>query len=156
MARVDKLRSRVARSGRELVAAGHEQARFFPPGAPGRPPGPPAGNRVTALRAEMSRLDRQARALEQAGQQLKDMWRASAKWPTGAHAYGAAARLALVAYLMGEVPLLSCSSRRDYNERLDAEVKILATVTDCRGGQVPPAGLDTDIWAPARATFRGH
>ena len=74
----------------------------------------------------------------------------------GAEAYGAAARLALVAYLMGETPLLSCSTDRDYNKRLDAEVKILATVTDCRGGQVPPAHLDTDTWDSARTEFRGQ
>ena len=156
MARVDQLRSGAARSGRKLAAAGLEQARSFPPGAPVRTGGPRAGNRVTALRAEMSRLDRHARALEQAGQQLKDMWRAAAQWPTGADAYGAAARLALVAYLMGETPMLSCSSGRDYGGRLDAEVKILATVTDGQGGQVPPAGLDTDIWNPARAAFQGQ
>ena len=156
LARVDELRSRAAQLGPELAAGGHEQVRTLPPGALDQSVGPQARNRIDSLQAEMSRLDRQARALEQAGRQLKDLWREHDGWPTGAEAYGAAARLALVAYLMGETPLLSCPTNRDYNKRLDAEVKILATVTDCRGGQVPPAHLDTDMWDPARTEFRGQ
>ena len=50
--------------------------------------------------------------------------------------------------------MLSCASGRDYNRRLDAEVKILAAVTDCRDGQVPPARLDSDIRDSARTAFR--
>ena len=153
LARVGFLRSRVAQLGRELAAAGHEQVRTLPPAALGHLGALQARNRCTALQAEISRLDTQARALEQAGRQLKDMWRQLADWPTGADAYGAAARLALVAYLMGETPVLSCPTNRDYNKRLDAEVKILATVTDCQRGHVPPTDLDTAIWDSARTAF---
>ena len=153
LARVEGLRARVRDLGGELAAAGHERARSLPPGALEHPGGLPAGNHVIALQAETSRLDRQARALEQAAQQLKDMWRIPAEWPTGADAYGAAARLALVAYLMGETPVLSCASGTDYSRRLDAEVKILATVTDCRGGHVPPADLDMAAWDAARTVL---
>ena len=154
LARVKALRSRVRKLGGELAVAAHERVRTLPPGALAHSGGVQASNRVTALQAEMARLDRHARALEQAAQQLKDMWWIPSEWPTGADAYGAAARLALVAYLMGETPVLSCAGGRDYNKRLDAEVKVLATVTDCRGGQVPPADLDTDIWDTARTAFR--
>ena len=154
LARVDELRSRAAQLGRELAAGGQEQVRTLPPGALDQSVGPQARNRIDSLQAEMARLDRHARALEQAGRQLKDLWCEHDGWPTGDDAYGAAARLALVAYLMGETPLLSCSTDRDYNKRLDAEVKILATVTDCRGGQVPPADLDMATWDPARTVFR--
>ena len=132
------------------------RVRTLPPPALERRGGLRTRNRVTVLQAEMARLEKNARALEQAGQQLKDLWAEQEKWPTGADAYGAAARLALVAYLMGETPVLSCPSGRDYNKRLDAEVKVLATVTDCRGGQVPPPDLDTDVWDTARAAFREH
>ena len=156
LARVDELRSRAAQLGRELAAGGHEQVRTLPPSALDQSVGLQARNRIDSLQAEMAHLDRQARALEQAGRQLKDLWREHDGWPTGAEAYGAAARLALVAYLMGETPLLSCPTDRDYNKRLDAEVKILATVTDCRGGQVPPAHLDTDMWDSACTEFRGQ
>ena len=154
LARVDELRSRAAQLGRELAAGGQEQVRTLPPGALDQTGRLQARNRIDSLQAEMARLDRQARALEQAGRQLKDLWREHDGWPTGDEAYGAAARLALVAYLMGETPLLSCSTDRDYNKRLDAEVKILATVTDCRDGQVPPVDLDMDTWDPARTVFR--
>ena len=156
LSRVGFLRSRVAQLGRELAAGGHEQVRTLPPRALDQSVGLQARNRIDSLQAGMSRLDRQARALEQAGRQLKDLWREHDGWPTGAEAYGAAARLALVAYLMGETPLLSCPTDRDYNKRLDAEVKILATVTDCQGGQVPPADLDMDTWDPARAVLLGQ
>ena len=156
LARVDELRSRAAQLGRELAAGDHAQVRTLPPGALDQSVGPQARNRIDSLQAEMSRLDRQARALEQAGRQLKDLWCEHDGWPTGDEAYGAAARLALVAYLMGETPVLSCPTDRDYNKRLDADVKILATVTDCRGGQVPPAHLDTDMWDSARAVLLGQ
>ena len=154
--RVKELRSRARQLGLELAGSGHGQARALPPGALAHTRGLPAGNHVTALQAGASRLDRQARALQQAARQLKDMWRAAAAWPTGADAYRAAARLALVAYLMGETPVLSCASGRDYSRRLDAEVKILATVTHCHDGNVPPADLDMDIQNSARAAFRGQ
>ena len=152
--RVEDLRARVRELGGEFVAAGHERVRTLPPGALEHRGGLQTRNRVAALQAEMARLDRQARALEQAGRQLKALWAEHDRWPTGADAYPAAARLALVAYLMGETPVFSCASGRDCNKRLDAEVKVLATVTDCRGGQVPPADLDTDIWDTARTAFR--
>ena len=154
--RVKELRSRARQLGGELAGAGQARARALPPGALEHTRRLPAGNQVTALQAGASRLDRQARALEQAAQQLKDMWRAAAAWPTGADAYGAAARLALVAYLMGETPVLSCPVGRDYSRRLDADVKILATVTECQGGHVPPADLDLDAWDSARTVLRAH
>ena len=152
--RVEDLRARVRELGGELAAAGYRQVRTLPPRALGYRGGPQPGNRVAALQAELVRLEKNARALEQAGRQLKNLWMEQDQWPTGADAYRAAARLALLAYLMGETPVLSCASGRDYNRRLDAEVKVLATVTDCQGGQVPPADLDTDTWDTARAAFR--
>ena len=151
--RVEALRARVRKLGGELAAAGHGRVRSLPPGALEHRGSPQTVNRVAALQAELVRLEKNARALEQAGRQLKALWSEHNRWPTGADAYRAAARLALVAYLMGETPVLSCASGRDCNKRLDAEVKVLATVTDCRGGQVPPADFDTDAWDTARTAF---
>ena len=70
-ARVDELRSRVPQLGLKLAAAGYEQARNLPPPALEHRGGRRIRNRVTALQAEMARLEKNARALEQAGQQLK-------------------------------------------------------------------------------------
>ena len=154
--RIEFLHSRIAQLGGEFTAAGYEQVRTLPPRALEQTGGLEARNRISGLQAEMARLERNARALEQAGRQLKHMWADQDEWPTGADAYKAAARLALVAYLMGETPVLSCLSGRNYTEILDAEVKILATVTDCQGGQVPPADPVTEIWDPARAVLRGR
>ena len=153
--RVDFLRSRVSQLGGELTAAGYEQVRTLPPQALERAVAFQKRNRVNALRAEMSRLDRHALALEQAGRQLKNMWCDHNAWPTGDDAYQAASRLALVAFLMGETPVLSCFSGRDFTGKLDAEVKILATVADCNGGHVPSPDMNTDHWDPARAVLRG-
>lgn len=152
--RADDLRSRAAELGGELAAAGYERVRTLPPRALEHPHGPQTRNRVAGLQAEMARLEKNARALEQAGRQLKDMWTSLDEWPTGADAYDTAARLALVAYLMGETPVLSCPVGQDYAGRLDAEVKVLATVTDSHGGHVPPPHMDTAIWDPARAVLR--
>ena len=151
--RLETLRTRAAQLGREITAPRHERARTVPPGALDHPRDLEARNRVTRLQAELSRVDKNARALEQAARQLKDMWVGQSEWPTGADAYAAASRLALVAYLMGETPVLSCVSGRDFTGHLDAEVKILATVTDCQGGHVPPADLDTAIWDSARTAL---
>ena len=82
LARVDELRSRAAQLGRELAAGGHEQVRTLPPGALDQTGRLQARNRIDSLQAEMSRLDRQARALEQAGRQLKDLWCEHDGWPT--------------------------------------------------------------------------
>ncbi len=145
--RVQSLRERAEKLGKQLVGSGYERVRTLPSDDL------ETRNEVARLQAELAGVEKTARALEQAGQQLKDLWVEQNEWPSGADAYRAASRLALIGYLMGETPVLSCISGREIADFLDAEVKILATVTDCQGGHVPPARLDTDSWDAARTAF---
>ena len=151
--RIDLLRKRAEKCGGELVASGFQRVRALPSGAPAHPAALQARRTVARLQEELVRLEKQARALEQAGQQLKDSWTALDAWPTGTDAYKAAARLALVAYLMGETPVLCSPSGGDFTRRLDAEVKMLATLADCHHGHLPPDDLETETWESARASL---
>lgn len=97
------------------------------------------------LNDDRKRLERNARALTEAGQQLKALWLQRKEWPAGLGAHmKLASRLALVAYLMGETPLLS-GSDADLTGQLDAETKLLATVAHNSDGHVPPLDLDVDV-----------
>ncbi|MCY4566423.1 MAG: hypothetical protein OXE40_18285 [Gammaproteobacteria bacterium] len=145
--RVQSLRIRAAKLGKQLAGSGYERVRTLPSDDL------ETRNEVARLQAELAGVEKTARALEQAGQQLKDLWVEQNEWPSGADAYRAASRLALIGYLMGETPVLSSMSGRGFADFLDVEVKILATVTDCQGGHVPPARLDTDSWDAARTAF---
>ena len=78
-----------------------------------------------------------SRTLAEAGAQLKALWAARGDWPPGADAHPrAAALIALVAHHMGETPLLS-SDDKTLTERLEAEVKYLATYADSHEGHLP-------------------
>ena len=68
----------------------------------------------------------------------------------------AAARFALIAHLMGGIPLLSCASGMDFTRELDAEIKFLATVADSREGHLPPIGRGPGTWDHARGAFTPH
>lgn len=111
-------------------------------------------DRWVTLVAEKELLQRSVRALEEAGQQLKDVWMQRGNWPAGMDgSRHVAARLGLVGHLMGETPVFISLSGRDFVHHLDSEVKFLATVADNQGGQVPPIGLDMDVWGTARSFF---
>ena len=110
------------------------------------------------LRVTWDRLKTNSRALEEAGQQLKDLWMANRAWPADARLRKkAAARLALVAHLMNETPVLSCASGNDFNRSLDPSIKFLATVAANLDGKVlPPRDPDAATWAPMRKSFKPH
>ena len=117
----------------------------------------PTGNRLSMLKNEMHRLEKKARTLELAGQQLKDIWTDTSGLLVDAEEHmKAAARLALIAHLMGGMPLLNCASGRDFTEELDSEIKFLATVADSRNGQLAPLDRDEPDWRRARDDFRPH
>ena len=100
------------------------------------------------------RLERNASALETAGKQLKLLWRAVGRWPHGADAQThAAARLALIAHLMGEVPVLVCADDTDLTERLDPEIKFLATIAAKSHGDVPSINRNPERWDSVRCHF---
>ena len=110
---------------------------------------------LSELGNEMDRLRRDVDTLTEAVRQLKILWMAGDRWPSGVEGQRkAAARLALVAHLMGEIPLLSCPSGTAGTRELDPEIKFLATVAANRNGTLPPLDLDPEVWGRARDDFR--
>ena len=96
-----------------------------------------AANRI-AIATEFQSLNRKFHTLTEAGAQLKAMWAEHGDWPAGADGHlRAAALIALMAYNMGDVPLLS-GTDTSLTERLDAEVKCLAMYADSHEGHLPP------------------
>lgn len=94
-------------------------------------------------------------ALESTGRQLKAMLNPDGTWPSGETGHRkAAARLALLAKLMGGTPVLSCAAGSKFTERLDPSIKFLATVAANCEGTLPPVGQDRELWAQARGKFR--
>ena len=112
------------------------------------------GEKLAEAGVEKHSLQRRLRALEETGQQLKDTWTQHGDWPAGMDAgLSVAARLGFVAHLMGETPVFSDFSGRDFLRLLDAEVKFVAAVADNQGGRTPPLDPDMEIWGPARSHF---
>lgn len=88
---------------------------------------------------QTERLESIARTLDSAARQLKSMCRSNRICPAGPDTRNqAAARLALVGHLMGEMPLLSCMSDNDLTSQLDVEIKFLASVAHRQDGRLPP------------------
>ena len=82
--------------------------------------------RITGMQEERERLEHDARCLQRAGQQLKDIRKRSDFWPAaGAERNMAAARLARVACLMGETPVLSCPAGSGLIDRMAPELVTL-------------------------------
>ena len=107
--------------------------------------------------AAAGRLEKNARTLEDAGRQLKALWKQDQRWPAGAEQYRqVGARLALVAHLIGGMPLLSCAGGTLFTRELDAEIKFLATVADHRNGRLLPPGRDETVWGRTRNDFGLH
>ena len=116
-----------------------------------------AAHRLIELTTELSRLERNARTLQQAARQLKTLLLECGETPVGTDKHHAtAARLALIAHLMGATPVLSCPSGSGFARELDTETKFLATVADCRDGSLPPIGRDRGVWDDARGAFTPH
>ena len=112
------------------------------------------GEKVAKAGAEMNSLQRRLRALEETGKQLKDAWIQHGDWPAGTGVgLAVAARLGFLAHLMGETPVFSDLSGRNFLRYLDPEVKFVAAVADNQGGRTPPFDLDMEIWGPARSHF---
>ena len=112
------------------------------------------GDKLAEVGVEKHSLQRRVRALEEAGQQLKDSWVQYGDWPAGMDAgLAVAARLGFVAHLMGETPVFSDISGRDFLRCLDPEVKFVAAVADNQGGRSPPLDPDMGVWGPARGHF---
>ena len=108
---------------------------------------------LSRLQADTQRLHKDACTLKGAGTQLKAMWDRDG-WPSSPDAcIQAAARLALVGHLTGEMPLLSCASGRDFTQRVEQEVQYLAAVADADNGQLPPVDPDLSVCSEVRQAF---
>ena len=113
-----------------------------------------ADHRLVQRTEEAELLARSARALEQAGRQLQAIGMQASDWPLVIPSGGRVAPLiALAAHLMGMLPMVSCVSDENIAERVDAEIKFLAAVTDSQNGQLPPANLNREVWGAVRGAF---
>ena len=113
----------------------------------------PATNRLLRQETELRRLEYGADTLEQAEQQLRaDLFERDT--PMGvAETRRAAARLALVAHLMGVTPVLSCAKGAPFAKALDAEIRFLATIAYNRNGHIPPLVRNDSEWTDVRSAF---
>ena len=110
--------------------------------------------RLARQKDDLERLVKDARTFEGATRQLKTMWAEAGDWPAGVPGHRmAAARLALIGFLMGETPMLSCASGRDFIAPLEQEVRFLATFADDQGGRLPPLNLPAEVYRDARGAF---
>lgn len=155
MSSADAMRMKIEALARRLAGSGHDPSRTLPGRAMQHPAWRATGARVTGLQAELLRRERNLRVLEQAGRQLKELCFENGEFPTGDRAYKAASRIALIGYLMGATPMLSCLHGRNFGRRLDLEVKLLATVAEFEGGNLPPIDRDLADWEPTRRVFAG-
>ncbi len=95
-------------------------------------------DRIDRIDRELVLLRRNAEMLRWAGQQLEGMRRNGRIWPVDDESRNrAAACLALIGYLSGETPVLSCMSGRGFTGQLDAEARFLATLTRYDVGRLP-------------------
>lgn len=106
------------------------------------------------LQANLECREKRARTLEQCGQQLKSLWREERGGPADVETRRqAAARLALLGYLLGGTPVLNCASGRVYAEQVEAEAKLLAAVADRSDGHLPPMAPASRAWQQAVENF---
>ena len=106
---------------------------------------------------ELAYFERQRRALREAAGQLKAIWLENGDWPAGVESHRpAAARLALVAHLLGETPLLNCGGDSNLTAQLDSDAKLLATVADSQDGRLPPGQSRRSRVARRSAGLRGR
>lgn len=100
--------------------------------------------KMAALKGSRNQYQKTARTLKEAGQQLKDIWRRQVDGRMGADPRKeAAARLALIGYLLQETPVLSCTNSRYLHEQLEPEIESLVTYAHNHDGHLPP--LDQDL-----------
>lgn len=71
--------------------------------------------------------------------QLRTIWEAKTYQEESGGAYKASARVAVMSYLMGDVPCWNCKSGKDRTGMMDAECKLLALLIE-QGRDIPPPG----------------
>ena len=114
----------------------------------------PVANLLFGSVRELRRLENGIRTLEQADRQLKVALFERGVAPMGvAEGLRVAARLGLLAHLMGGTPLLSCTDGTPYAKALEAEIMFLAAAADNREGRLPPLVRHGGEWQDARSAF---
>lgn len=153
-AALDTLQSAISRSRDRLEASARHHASVAQTSGADHPQAQHFSRHLARQQDHLQRLEKGACALVDATRQLKTLWAESGDWPAGGSAYRkAAARLAVVGFLMGELPLLICASGRDCTARLEEDIRFLATYADNQDGHLPPLDLPEEAWRDARAAF---
>ena len=154
MAGVDAIESHVQEMGHSVRGLEDQYLQSVQEHGGDHPESLDIGHALIREKEDRDFMARRARTLREAGQQLKALWMAEGDWPAGADVHRlAASRLALAAYLMGEMPLLSCNGDRQPIAELDAEVKFIAAVADHQGGHLLELDADEVVWMAARRDF---
>ena len=146
--------SSIAKTLDEL--AGHEQFRDRASADLGanHPLALSVGRELAREKNELQNLEKQVRTFADATRQLKTLWAEAGDWTAGNSRHRmAAARLALIGFLMGETPLLSCASGRDFIAPVEEELRFIATFADSQAGHLPPLNLPADLSGEARRAF---
>ncbi|WP_461536762.1 inositol phosphate phosphatase SopB [Spongorhabdus nitratireducens] len=91
------------------------------------------------ISAKIGDMLNQRRVVEQLAAQTRSIFNSKAHHSEGHDTYKMPARILLLTSLIEGVPLSNCKSGKDRTGMLDAEVKLLATMTE-RDGKVPEPG----------------
>ena len=139
--RVGQMRARADVLSQDLAPLGRKHASIAQSLGRDHPECRKLTSQVSGIEEELACLECNARYLEQARQQLVDLRKKAGLWPpVGAGRNMAAARLALVAHLMGETPVLSCPAGSGLIGQLEPELVTLLRVTNGRAPELPPVG----------------
>ncbi|MCY4562921.1 MAG: hypothetical protein OXE40_00400 [Gammaproteobacteria bacterium] len=113
--------------------------------------------RRSVLQTEQERFERNARSLDDAARQLKQIWAERNDWPSGAAAREQVLpRLVLLGHWMGDTPVMSCRAGSSLARQLDGEVKFLAAATESLNGHLPQLEQNSEAWRQARRDFTAN
>ena len=158
-ARVTAMNVRISRLREASLALEQDQARCAAELGADSPQSFAMLKTLDEIKTARSNLERDARSLEEAGQQLKTMWTEDGRrdWPDDADAHRTvASRLALVGHLMGETPTLISPERQRLEEELQPEAMFVAAVAHRLDGHFAPEELAGEDWQHVRDSFVNH
>ena len=155
-ARVGDMNARNSRLREDSLALEQDQARCAAKLGADNPQSVAMLEALDEMKTARSNLERDARSLEQAGQQLKTIWVEDGgfEWPAGADIHKTvASRLALVGHLMGETPALISSNSQRLEQEIQPEAMFVAAAAHRLDGYVPPVDLSGEDWQQVRDSF---
>ena len=155
-ARVGDMNAHNSRLREDSLALEQDQARCAAELGADHPQSVAMLKALDEMKTARSNLERDARSLEQAGQQLKTIWAEDGglEWPAGADSHRTvASRLALVGHLMGETPALISSNSQRLEQEIQPEAMFVAAAAHRLDGYVPPVDLGGEDWQQVRDSF---